>query len=42
MLAALDTARPWVYEPTLLGGEPVEVITSIYAVFGLTWRAIPD
>jgi len=30
--------RRWVYQPTLLGGEPVELITSIYIVF----RPIPD
>ena len=26
---ALDAVRQWVYEPTLLNGEPVEVITQI-------------
>ena len=27
--AATDAVRQWVYEPTLLNGEPVEVITQI-------------
>ena len=33
-----DAVRRWVYQPTLLGGEPVELITSIHIVF----RPIPD
>ena len=33
--AALDAVRQWVYKPTLLGGNPVEVITTITAVFRL-------
>lgn len=36
--APQDAVRRWVYQPTLLGGEPVELITSIYVVF----RPIPD
>ena len=26
---ALDAVRQWVYQPTLLNGEPVEVMTTI-------------
>jgi len=33
--AALDAVRQWVYRPTLLGGEPVEVITTITVIFRL-------
>ena len=36
--APQDAVRRWVYQPTLLGGEPVELITSIHIVFG----PIPD
>ena len=31
--AALAAVREWVYQPTLLGGNPVEVITTISVVF---------
>ena len=34
--AALDAVRQWVYQPTSLNGEPVEVITSIDVTFTLT------
>jgi periplasmic protein TonB len=34
--AALEAVRQWVYRPTLLGGEPVEVITTITVVFRLS------
>jgi protein TonB len=34
--AALETVRQWVYQPTLLSGMPVEVITSINVTFTLT------
>jgi len=33
--AALDAVRQWVYRPTLLNGEPVEVVTLIDVNFGL-------
>jgi periplasmic protein TonB len=32
---ALDAVRQWIYQPTLLGGQPVEVITSISVIFRL-------
>ena len=34
--AALEAVRQWIYQPTLLNGEPVEVITSINVTFTLT------
>jgi protein TonB len=34
MRAALEAARLWRYEPTLLNGKPVEVETRIYVDFG--------
>jgi periplasmic protein TonB len=33
--AALDAVRQWVYSPTLLNGEPVEVISPIDVIFTL-------
>jgi len=33
--AALDAVRQWVYQPTLLNGEPVEVLTQIDVNFKL-------
>ncbi len=36
--AALDAVRQWVYEPTLLGGKPVEVDTTIDVLFALNHR----
>jgi len=33
--AALDAVRKWVYQPTLLNGEPVEVIAPIEVIFNL-------
>jgi protein TonB len=33
--AALDAVRQWRYQPTLLNGEPVEVITTVDVVFTL-------
>jgi protein TonB len=33
--AALDAVRQWRYEPTLLNGEPVEVVTTIAIGFEL-------
>ncbi len=33
--AALDAVRQWVYRPTLLNGDPVEVVTLIDVNFGL-------
>ena len=35
MRAAMDAVRQWVYAPTLLNGEPVEVDTTISVVFTL-------
>jgi periplasmic protein TonB len=34
--AALDAVRQWVYRPTLLNGEPVEVIAPIDVIFTLS------
>ena len=33
--AAIDAVKQWRYEPTLLNGKPVEVITSITVEFRL-------
>lgn len=33
--AALDAVRQWIYQPTSLGGTPVEVITTINVIFRL-------
>ncbi len=33
--AAMDAAKTWVYEPYLLNGEPVEVVTHINIIFTL-------
>jgi protein TonB len=33
--AALEAVRQWVYRPTILNGEPVEVIAPIDVVFTL-------
>ena len=33
--AALEAVRQWRYQPTLLSGEPVEVIAPIEVVFSL-------
>jgi protein TonB len=33
--AAMEAAKQWVYEPTLLNGKPVEVITQIEVNFAL-------
>ncbi len=33
--AAVDAVRQWVYQPTLLGGKTVEVITTISVIFRL-------
>ena len=34
--AALDAVRQWHYQPTLLNGDPVEVVTTIDVVFTLS------
>ncbi|MEN6535929.1 MAG: energy transducer TonB, partial [Bryobacteraceae bacterium] len=34
--AALDAVKQWVYQPTLLNGEPVEVFTQIDVNFTLS------
>jgi protein TonB len=34
--AALESVRQWVYEPTLLNGSPVEVVTQIDVNFTLS------
>ena len=31
--AALDAVRHWVYQPTLLNGQPVEVLSQVNVVF---------
>jgi TonB family protein len=33
--AALDAVRQWRYSPTLLNGEPVEVVTTVTIEFKL-------
>jgi protein TonB len=33
--SALDAVRQWVYKPTLLNGQPVEVVTQIDVNFTL-------
>jgi protein TonB len=33
--AAMDAVRQWVYQPTLLNGMPVEVVTTVAVVFRL-------
>jgi protein TonB len=33
--AALDAVRQWRYQPTLLNGQPVEVVTNIEVTFEL-------
>ena len=35
MTAAMDAVRTWRYQPTLLNGEPVEVVTEIQVNFRL-------
>ena len=32
--AALEAVRHWAYQPTLLNGEPVEVLTPVAVTFG--------
>jgi protein TonB len=34
--AAMDAVRQWVYKPTLLNGQPVEVVTQIDVNFTLS------
>ena len=34
--AALDAVKQWLYKPTLLNGEPVEVLTTIDVNFTLS------
>ena len=34
--AAMEAVKQWVYKPTLLNGEPVEVVTSIDVNFTLS------
>jgi TonB family protein len=34
--AALDAVRQWKYEPMLVNGEPVEVVTAVYVIFHLS------
>ncbi len=34
--AALDAVRQWRYHPTLLNGEPVEVVTTVDVIFTLS------
>jgi protein TonB len=33
--AAIDAVRQWRYQPTLLNGEPVEIITEVTVSFKL-------
>jgi TonB family protein len=35
VIAASDAVRQWVYKPTLLNGEPVEVVTQVDVAFNL-------
>jgi periplasmic protein TonB len=34
--AALDAVKQWKYKPTLLNGEPVEVVTQVTVNFNLS------
>jgi periplasmic protein TonB len=34
--AALDAVKQWKYKPTLLNGEPVEVVTTVTVNFNLS------
>jgi protein TonB len=36
--AALDAVERWVYQPTMLNGSPVEILTDITVTFSLTGR----
>jgi hypothetical protein len=36
--AAMNAVRQWVYQPTLLNGAPVEVVTQIVVTFALSKR----
>ena len=36
--AASDAVRQWVYKPTLLNGEPVEVLTQVDVNFSLAGK----
>jgi protein TonB len=36
--AAVDAVRQWVYQPTMLSGAPVEVMTDITVTFSLSQR----
>jgi protein TonB len=33
--AALEAVKQWVYQPTLLNGQPVEVVTQVEVSFAL-------
>jgi protein TonB len=33
--AATDAVRQWRYQPTLLNGEPIEVVTTVDVIFSL-------
>jgi len=33
---AKDAVKQWVYQPTLLNGEPVEVVTQVDVTFSLS------
>ena len=33
--AAIDAVRQWEYQPTLLNGDPVEVVTTVNVTFAL-------
>ena len=33
--AAIEAVRQWIYQPTLLNGQPVEVVTDIQVNFVL-------
>jgi TonB family protein len=35
--AALDAVRQWLYQPTLINGDPVAVDTTIDVIFALNW-----
>jgi TonB family protein len=40
--AALDAVRQWVYQPTLLNGQPVEVVTTVEVNFTLADAPLPE
>jgi protein TonB len=40
--AAINAVREWRYQPTLLNGEPIEIVTTIAVRFRLEDATVPD